>query len=264
MSATPEHSGAPILATRELRLRAGPRTLIDGLSLNIQRGELWCVLGANGSGKTSLLHCLAGLRPAQGGDVSLQGRPLADWPLLEAARVRGLLPQSLHDAFSASALDVVLLSRHPHRERWAWESDSDRALALQALQCVDLEGFAQRDVLTLSGGERQRVGIAALLAQDPNVLLLDEPLAHLDLKHQIGVLEHLTLLARRDAKAVVLALHDLNLAYRYATHALLLGGPGAPRLGAVAEVMTEASLSLAFGHAVSRISVGARTLFVPR
>lgn len=264
MTAAPEPVVEPILATRELRLRAGPRTLVEGLSLNIHRGQLWCVLGANGSGKTSLLHCLAGLRPAQGGEVRLQDRLLADWPLLEAARVRGLLPQALHDAFSASALDVVLMGRHPHLERWAWESAADRALALQALHCVDLDGFAQRDVLTLSGGERQRVGIAALLAQDPTVLLFDEPLAHLDLRHQIGVLEHLALLARRDGKAVVLALHDLNLAHRFATHALLLGGPGAPRLGPVAEVMTEPALSLAFGHAVSRVSVGARTLFVPQ
>ena len=263
MNGAPAAVARPLLATHELQLRAGSRTLMEGLSLKVHRGELWCVLGANGSGKTSLLHSLAGLRPPHSGDVVLQGRPLRDWPLAEAARLRGLLPQALHDAFSATALDVVLMGRHPHQERWAWESAADRSVALRALRCVDLEGFAHRDVLTLSGGERQRVGIAALLAQDPAVLLLDEPLAHLDLKHQIGVLEHLAILARRDAKAVLLALHDLNLAYRFATHALLLGGP-APQFGPVADVMTERSLSLAFGHGVTRVSAGAQTLFVPK
>jgi iron complex transport system ATP-binding protein len=263
MSFEPAPANEPLLTLRSLSVRAGPRSLIDGLSLNVRKGELWCVIGANGAGKTSLLHTMAGLRAPHTGEVLLQGRPVAAWPLPEAARLRGLLPQVLHDAFSASALDVVLLGRHPYQERWAWESDADRAAALQALRDVDLEAFAERDVLSLSGGERQRVGIAALLAQDPALLLLDEPLAHLDLRHQIGVLEHLARCVRDDAKAVMMAIHDLNLARRFATHALLLGG-AAPRFGPVAEVMTQAALSHAFGHALTCVEFGAQTLFVPR
>ena len=263
MNVGPAPANEPLLALRALGVRAGPRNLIDGLSLDICKGELWCVIGANGSGKTSLLHTLAGLRAPHAGGVLLQGRPVTDWPLFEAARLRGLLPQILHDAFSATVLDLVLLGRHPYQERWAWESDTDRAAARQALRDVDLEAFAERDVLSLSGGERQRVGIAALLAQDPALLLLDEPLAHLDLRHQIGVLDHLALRVRRDAKAVALAIHDLNLARRFATHALLLGGE-TPRFGPVAEVMTQAALSQAFGHDLTCVEVGAHTLFVPR
>jgi iron complex transport system ATP-binding protein len=106
------------------------------------------------------LNTVAGLRAPHAGEVLLQGKPVARWPLQQAARLRGLLPQVMHDAFSANALDVVLLGRHPYQERWAWESDADRAAALQALRDVDLEAFAERDVLSLSGGERQRVFLA--------------------------------------------------------------------------------------------------------
>ncbi|MFZ2651104.1 MAG: ABC transporter ATP-binding protein [Burkholderiaceae bacterium] len=263
MNGALEQTACPLLATRDMRVRAGSRSLIEGLSLKVQRGQTWCVIGANGSGKTSLLHTLAGLRRPDAGYVELQGRSLSAWPLAQAARLRGLLPQALHDAFSATALDVVMMGRHPHLQRWAWGCDVDRGLALQALRSVDLEGLAQSDVLTLSGGERQRVGIAALLAQDPLLLLLDEPLAHLDLKHQISVLEHLAQLARRDGKAVMLSIHDLNLARRFATHVLLLGGAAKPRFGPVDEVMTQEALSQAFGHTVMRVNVGAQTLFVP-
>ena len=241
----------------------GRRTLVRDLSLRVAPGELWCVIGANGSGKTTLLHTLAGLRAPDAGSVRLSGRPLHEWSANDAARLRGLLPQTLHDAFSASALDVVLMGRHPHLARWAWEDDADRDVARAALAAVDLTAFVDRDVTSLSGGERQRVGIAALLAQDPMLLLLDEPVAHLDLRHQIVVLEHLGALARSRSKAVVLSIHDLNLARRYATHALVLVGNGhAPVQGTADEAMTAATLSAAFGHPVARERVGERTLFV--
>ena len=254
-----------LLEADGLALRAGTRELLRGLSLRVEPGELWCVLGANGSGKTTLLHALAGLGAPARGAVRLAGRPLAQWSAIDAARLRGLLPQTLHDAFSASALDVVLMGRHPHLARWEWEDDSDRDIARAALHAVDLDALADRDVTTLSGGERQRVGIAALLAQDPQLLLLDEPVAHLDLRHQIVVLDHLAMLARQHGKAVLLSIHDLNLARRFATHALLLGGDAqVPMHGAVDSVMTEAALGAAFGHPVCRERVGGQTLFVAR
>ncbi len=251
-----------LLEARGLQVAAGERTLIESLDLQVRPGELWCVMGPNGSGKTSLLHTLAGLRPPRAGTLELQGRALRDWPVGELARLRGLLPQTMHDAFSATALDVVLLGRHPHLGRWAWEDADDEAIARAALQAVDLDTLAERDVTTLSGGERQRVGIAALLAQDPPLLLLDEPVAHLDLHHQVTVLRHLSLLVRRRGKAVMLSIHDLNLAARFATHALVVGAGGLLRQGPVESTMDEVVLSAAFGHAVVRERIGRRTLFV--
>jgi iron complex transport system ATP-binding protein len=254
--------GAPLLALHGVTLRAGAKRLFEGLTLQVRPGELWCVLGPNGSGKTSLLHAAAGLLLPDAGRIELCGRRVDSWPPAPAALQRGLLPQALHDAFAARVIDVVLTGRHPHLQGRAWERDADVAMALDALRSVDLDGFAARDVLTLSGGERARVGIAALLAQDPALLLLDEALAHLDLKHQLGVLRHLQVLARERGKAVVLSTHDLNLAHRLASHVVLLGA--APQVGAADAVMTEAALCEAFGHPVLRLQTGDRVAFVPQ
>lgn len=255
-------AGPPLLETGSLRLRVAGRTLLDGLAVQVEPGQLWCVLGPNGSGKTTLLRTLAGLRAPDGGSVRLRGRAVHEWPPGQAACLRGFLPQTLHDAFGASALEVVLMGRHPHLSRWEWESDDDRRIAHAALQAMDLDALAGRDVTTLSGGERQRVGLAALLAQQPLALLLDEPIAHLDLHHQVSVLEHLHRLVREQPCAVVMSIHDLSLAHRFATHAVLLGPGGAALHGRTDEVMTAEHLAAAFGHPVQVIRVDGRTLFV--
>lgn len=254
---------APLLELERVLLRVGNRTLVRELSLRLAPGETWCLLGPNGAGKTTLLHTATGLREPQGGAIRLAGRALRDWPLPEAARLRGFLPQALHDAFSASVLDNVLLGRHPYLARWQWEDENDRARARAALAAVDLAGFEERDVLTLSGGERQRVALAALLAQDPPLLLLDEPVAHLDLHHQIRVLEHVGGLARERGKGVLFTVHDLNLAARFASHALLLLPQGTVRQGPIEEVMTESALAHGFGHRVARVATAGRPLFIP-
>jgi iron complex transport system ATP-binding protein len=254
---------APLLEVQNLMLRVGERTLVRELSFRLGAGEVWCMLGPNGAGKTTFLHTAVGLREPQGGVLRLAGRALVDWPAADAARQRGFLPQTFHDAFSASVLESVMLGRHPYLSRWQWEGEDERKIALAALVAVDLAGFERRDVLTLSGGERQRVGLAALLAQDAPLLLLDEPVSHLDLHHQVLVLEHLGELARARGKGVLFTVHDLNLAARFASHALLLTPQGAVRQGPIGEVMTEAALCAAFGHRVTRLEAAGRTLFVP-
>ena len=255
---------APLLEAQGLSLRVGERTLVRELSFRLGAGEVWCMLGPNGAGKSTFLHTAVGLREPQGGAMRLAGRALADWPAAEAARQRGFLPQTFHDAFSASVLESVMLGRHPYLSRWQWEGEDEREIALAALRAVDLAGFERRDVLTLSGGERQRVALAALLAQDAPLLLLDEPVSHLDLHHQVLVLEHLVRLARGRGKGVLFTVHDLNLAARFASHALLLTPQGTVRQGPIAEVMVEDALSGAFGHRVARIEAAGRTLFVPQ
>jgi iron complex transport system ATP-binding protein len=254
-------SEAALLEVSALSLRVAQRELIRGVSLRVQRGELWCVLGANGAGKTLFLHTVAGLRRIDGGTVALGGKPLGEWTLAGAARIRGFLPQSSYHAFPMPVQDAVLMGRHPHLSRWGWEQDEDFRRASVALRDVGLDDIAARDVTTLSGGERQRVAIAALLAQDVPLMLLDEAVAHLDLHHQILVLRQLRALADAGC-AVMLSIHELNLARRFATHAMLFRGGGDVDAGPVDPVMSESALTEAFRYPVSRVSVGERRLFI--
>jgi iron complex transport system ATP-binding protein len=253
----------PTLAIRGLGIRAGRRTLVEDLDLDMREGECWCVLGPNGSGKSTLLHALAGLRAPDTGSIAFFGTPWSGCDMRAAARRRGLLLQEHHDAFSAGVLETVLIGRHPHIGRFGWESAADLQCAMDALRQVDLEGFAERDVLTLSGGERQRVALATLLVQDPELLLLDEPSAHLDLAHQAAIFEHLHALAHA-GRTIVFATHDCNLAQRFATHALLLDGEGAVASGPARTLLEPERLSRLFGFPLAWVDSPDASGFVPR
>ncbi|MDR0717975.1 MAG: ABC transporter ATP-binding protein [Azoarcus sp.] len=260
----------PLLAARRLALSRSGRELCRAFDLEVRAGQCVAILGRNGAGKTSLLHALAGLHDAgEGagaldvhGEIGFGGRPRADWQPLQAARFRGLLPQRQPMPFAASVLETVLVGRHPHLGRWGWESAADAAIAHAALGCVGLQGFAARDLRMLSGGEQQRVALAALLAQTPRLFLLDEPLNHLDLHHQIAVLELLRALAA-DGRGIVMALHDIAMAARYADSVILLDGEGGATTGTSAETLTAERLSRAFGHPLRRAEIDGKAVFLP-
>ncbi|MBS1186139.1 MAG: ABC-type cobalamin/Fe3+-siderophores transport system, ATPase component [Burkholderiaceae bacterium] len=254
--------GYPMIDTQSLQLRIAGRTLVDQLEWQAKPGECWCVIGRNGAGKTTLLRTLAGLRQPDGGRVRIDGRPLPQWPPLQLARQRAFLPQAKSDAFGYRAIDTVLAARYPFHAGSRWESDSDHEAALAALQAVGAAGLAQRDVRTLSGGERQRVAIASLLAQDAALMLLDEPANALDLAHQASTMALLSRLCREQQKTVLMAVHDLNLVYGIATHALLLMGDGQWQAGPVAGVMTAELLGRCLGHPVELVPHHGRVVYV--
>jgi iron complex transport system ATP-binding protein len=254
---------APLLETRALTVEIAAKTVCDRLDLRVARGERWAVLGVNGVGKTTLLRTLAGLRPARAGEVMLDGHPLATLTGRERARRRGMLLQSEHDAFEATVIEAVLAGRHPHVAPWSWESAADLAAARAALEQVALPGFDERRLGTLSGGERRRVSIAALLAQDPALMLLDEPSSHLDLHHQVALLDALAGAATPQGKALVMTVHDVNLAARYCTHALLLFGGGETAQGPVPGVLEPPTLRRLYAHPVARIESPRGPVFVP-
>lgn len=254
---------APLLAVLDLSVSIGGKTVVTGLNLALRPGERLILLGRNGVGKTTLLHTLAGLREPDAGEIRLAGQSYKTHGPRGAARLRGLLPQHQGDAFAASVLETVLIGRHPHCSRWDWESAADEAQAREALAAVGLAGLAARSIHTLSGGERQRVALATLLAQQPALYLLDEPLAHLDLNHQIAVLEGMSRRVRDEQATLVMVLHDINLAARFCDRALLLHGDGEYELGASHTLLDAPRLTRLYGHPLRVIEADGRRWFVP-
>jgi iron complex transport system ATP-binding protein len=249
-----------VLATESLSLSVRDRLLVRSLDMRVEPGQVWCVLGPNGAGKSTLLRTLAGLRDAEGGAVTLGGRSIASYRPIELARLRGFLPQSIVDAFSLTVMEAVVAARHPRLPFWAW-GDEDLEPAQRALRTFELDDLAERDVTTLSGGERQRVNIAALFTQDVDVMLLDEPLSSLDLHHQVKTLHELMHTASDDGKSVVYTVHDINLAYQHASHAVLLDGRGGAIAGLKNDVITSEHLSAAFHHPIHGATLDGELFF---
>ena len=252
-----------MIETLQLTLKAGSRTLVAQLDWHVAPGDCWCIIGRNGAGKSTLMRTLAGLRELDAGSVSLLGRPLAAWPPYELARQRAFLAQSRSDAFAYTAIETVLAARHPYHANRYWEDSDDHRIAREALASMEVEGLAERDVRSLSGGERQRVAIAAMLAQDTPLLLLDEPANALDLAHQVSTMALLSRLCREQGKTVIMIGHDLNLAHQASSHALLLMGDGEWLAGAVGEVMQAPVLGRYLGQPIEVIEHGKRRIFIP-
>jgi iron complex transport system ATP-binding protein len=256
----------PLLESIGLEVSIGGHQVCRDLTWRIHAGESWAILGRNGAGKSTLLATLAGLRAQQKGRLSIGGLALPQASqgvgARAMARVRGYLSQRQIDPFASTVMETVLVGRHPHLGRWDWESAADRRIAAAALNEVDLNGFAERDVQTLSGGERQRLAVAQLLAQQPQLFLLDEPLTHLDLPHQVAVMD---LFARRAAEGatIVAVVHDPGFAARYCRHALLLFGNGEWLAGPATEVITVAHLSRLYGHPLRELAADGHRWFVP-
>ena len=254
----------PLLQTRRLTVSIGQRIFCRALNLNLHAGQRLAILGRNGAGKSTLLSVLAGLRAPQHGEVRLKGASYAELGPRQSALIRGWLPQSRGDAFASTVLETALVGRHPHLDRWGWESAKDAQIVRQALVAVDLAEFEQRDIQTLSGGERQRLAIATLLAQQPELFLLDEPVAYLDLKHQIAMLELFAGAARECGAAVAMVLHEPALAWRYCDRVLLVHGDGATECGPAREMLTADKLSALYDYPMLAFERDGQLCLIPQ
>jgi iron complex transport system ATP-binding protein len=239
------------------------RPLLVDLDLDVARGELVGILGANGAGKSTLARLLLGLVPPTVGQVAIDGRDLASVPPRERARLVAAVLQDEPLEFPFTALEVVLMGRRARLGPFGFEADSDVAAAEHAMRETGVVDLAARPMSELSGGERKRVLLARALAQQTPALILDEPAAALDVRHQLELFQLLA--ARKQAgAAVVVVVHDLNLATQWCDRVALLTA-GAPAIvGAVDEVLTEARLRAAFGVEVAigaHPATGARVLF---
>jgi len=250
------------LACEALTVAAGPRLLVRDLTLALAPGEFLAVLGRNGCGKSLTLHTLAGLIAPRAGRVLLDGRDIRSLPRRQVARQVGLLPQDREEALGMTALESVLIGRHPHLHFWQREGANDRQIAQAALTQLGLCEQAQRAIATLSGGEQRRVAMAGLLAQAPQIYLLDEPSNHLDPLHQIHVLTLFRELTRSGA-GVIVTLHDPTLADRFADRVLLLHGDGRYRLGTAAQILTIEALSELYLTPMHTLGTAPRRAFLP-
>lgn len=245
------------LSCRQLDVSIAAIKVVKQLDLELRAGSFLALLGSNGAGKTTLLNCLAGLQPAVRGRVVLadqQGdQDVHSMPRRKLARMLGMLQQHSAYVFDSSVMQAVLTGRHPHLGLWERESPADHDLARTVLGRVDLQGFEHRCVTSLSGGEARRVAFASLLVQQTPIMLLDEPSNHLDLKHQVRIMQMIRQLSVQQGGIAIAALHDVNLAMSYCSHALLLLGSGEWRAGPIDEMLTENSLEQTYGCPVERI-----------
>jgi iron complex transport system ATP-binding protein len=216
--------------------------LLHGVNASVARGSLTGLLGPNGCGKTTLLKLMSGVVRPQRGSFVLHGRDLSSIPRRELARHIAVVPQETHPAFDYSALEMVLMGRHPHLGPFRLEGPDDLSIARDAMAATGTEHLAHRPYMTLSGGEKQRVVIASALAQAPEILLLDEPTASLDLGYQLEVGALLTRLNRERGVTMVLATHDLNLAAALCDTVITMRGGMVLAQGQTRDVLTGAMI----------------------
>ncbi|MEM9131970.1 MAG: ABC transporter ATP-binding protein [Actinomycetota bacterium] len=237
----------PTLEAQRLTLGYGPVTVIDDLSVDVPPGEITAVIGANGCGKSTLLRALARLLRPSGGAVLLDGKEIHRYPSKKVAQRLGLLPQSPRAPDGISVADLARRGRYPHQKLFEqWSADDEQAVQ-RAIELTGTQELAARPIDELSGGQRQRAWIAMTLAQETPMLLLDEPTTFLDIAHQVEVLDLLRRLNRTEGRTVVMVLHDLNHACRYATHLVALADGVIAAQGRPVEVITPELVSEVFG-----------------
>ncbi|MBI0583695.1 MAG: ABC transporter ATP-binding protein [Methanomassiliicoccus sp.] len=235
------------ISVHGLCFRYGSTDVVSEVDLEAGEGEIIGILGPNGSGKTTLLKCLNRSLSPRTGTVLIDDRDYRTMTRREIATRMGTVPQSANINFPFTALDIVMMGRLPELKRFESETENDLQIVRDAMAVTNTQQFADRPMDQLSGGERQRVIIARALAQRPRVLLLDEPTLHLDVNHQLDILDMITSLARADKLIVMIVTHDLALAARYCDQVVLMQKGKVLAAGEVTEVLTPVNLRRVFG-----------------
>lgn len=242
---------APILEVKDIRCGYdGSADILRSVSLTVEPGAFVGMLGANGSGKTTLLRAVTKVLPLRAGRVALDGQSVADLSYRDLAKTVAVVPQQEEIGFDFTVAEVVAMGRLPFLSSLGFESEADRSAAQRAMELTHIERFADRSVSSLSGGERQRVILARALAQEPKLLVLDEPTSHLDINYQIEILEVVSRLRESSGLAVLAILHDVNLASLFCSELFLLKDGRVHSSGKPGEVLTEAAIREVFGAEV--------------
>ena len=236
--------------------------VLKGISFNLHPAELLCLVGPNGSGKSTLIRCIGAILQPQRGRIRLDDIDTGTMHRQELARRLGYVPQGTQQTFPSTVFDTVLMGRRPHASWRSSEKDADKVISV--LQILELDELAMRDFNELSGGQQQRVMIARALAQEPDILLLDESTSALDICHQLEVMETLLTLVRSKNITAIMAMHDLNMASRYADRVLMLKGGHVYTEGPPVDVFTAENIALVYGVDASvRIDDDGKPSIVP-
>lgn len=241
----------PIIEVKNLFFRYNGEDVLKDISFSVERSQFLAVLGPNGSGKSTLLRNISGACRPSAGTIRIDGMQIKERSKSEAARIMAVLPAEIFIPYDFSALEIVLMGRAPHLKWWRDYRDNDLDAAMEALKSVGVLELARRSVNSLSSGERQRVFLAQALAQQPRMLLLDEPTSHLDINHQLEIFELLAQFAAGKKITVLMASHDLNLACRHCGSILLLKDGRILSGGSPAEAITQESISAAYGPRIT-------------
>jgi iron complex transport system ATP-binding protein len=240
-------TGQPLLQAQGVSFSRDGRAILREVAFSLTPGELVGVIGPNGAGKSTLLKVISGVWPGAQGQIHLSGRLLGRYSAREVARIIAQVPQITALEFPFTVRQIVMMGRNPHLSRFQLETERDRRLVADAMRRTQTLDLADRLIGTLSGGERQRVLIARALTQEPQLLLLDEPTANLDIQHQIGILELLRDLIHEDGLGAVAAVHDLELAARFCDRLVLLHGGAVLAEGSAQDVLAPDLLRVAYG-----------------
>ena len=233
------------LRVRDVEFSYASIPVIKDICLEVAESEILGIVGPNGAGKSTLIRCIDRILAPQKGTVLLDGKDIKKLNRMEIARKMGYVPQSASQIFSTTVFDTVLMGRRPHL---SWRSnEKDIGKVLEVLQMLKIEDLAMRDINELSGGQKQKVFIARALAQEPDVLLLDEPTSNLDIKHQLEVMEIIKNIVRDKGISAVIAIHDLNLAARYSDRIVMMDNGRIFAAGNPSSVLTQDNIKLVYG-----------------
>lgn len=245
------------------RYPGGTRDALQGVDLAVRSGEFHAVLGPNGSGKTTLVRLALGVVRPSTGAAPVLGRPAGEWKRRDLARVAAVVAQREEMIFPQRVREAVMLGRYPYLSTFGAPGAADRDAVARALTECDAEGLADRWLATLSAGEHQRVRLARALAQEPRLLVLDEPTASLDLRHEMELFERVRALVDRQGLAAVIVTHHVNLAARFADRVLLLSEGRPVASGTPAEVLSQATVEKVFGWPVAITTFDSRPQMIP-
>ena len=236
------------LQIRDLSFSYGSTQILKDINMELGSSDVLGIVGPNGAGKSTLIRCIDRILVPQNGTLLLDGQEMKQMSSMEIAKKIGYVPQSISNTFPATVFDTVLMGRRPHLGWRSSEKDIDTVL--EVLTMLKIKYLAMRDFNEISGGQQQKVLIARALAQDAEILLLDEPTSNLDIRHQLEVMEILTKLVKKKGLSVMMAIHDLNLASRYSDRIIMLNGGSIMDTGDPVSVLTAENIQSVYGAEV--------------